>query len=116
MDIHITARHFKAHKTLRAYGFEAINKLERFYDSIVSADLILSYEKATHSVKIAELHVKVSRSVLKALEKSDDYPKSIDAAVEKMERQLQKYKAKQREKQKAVIRKKKEETKEDEEG
>lgn len=104
MDMHITARHFKAHETLRSYAFKAINKLEDHYDGIISAKLILSYEKATNSVKAAELIVKVQGSLLKAMEKSPEYQKSIDNAVEKIERQLQKHKSKTREKRKSVIR------------
>ncbi|MFZ4620462.1 MAG: ribosome hibernation-promoting factor, HPF/YfiA family [Bacteroidota bacterium] len=104
MDMHITARHFKAHETLRSYAFRSINKLEDHYDGIISAKLILSYEKATNSVKTAELIVKVQGSILKAQEKSSEYQKSIDTAVEKIERQLQKHKSKTREKRKTVIR------------
>ncbi len=105
MNIYITARHFKAHETLRAYAFDALNKLEDHYAGILSADLILSYEKSKNSVKAAELIVKVSGSVLKSLEKTDDYVKSINAAVAKVERQLQKYKSKHEQKNKKVIRK-----------
>jgi putative sigma-54 modulation protein len=104
MNVHITARHFKAHETLRSYVFEAINKLEQHFDGIISADMVLSFEKSKKSVKTAELLVKVQGSVLKALVTTDDFPKSIDAAVIKMERQLQRHKAKTREKQKLVIR------------
>lgn len=105
MDIHITARHFKAHESLRQYAFDSLKKLERYYNGIVSANMVLSYEKAVNSVKIAELHVTVYGTVLKALEKSNDFMKSIDAAVEKVERQIQKYKSRLREKKKAEIRK-----------
>jgi len=105
MDIHITARHFRAHETLRTYAAESLKKLERYYDGIISATMVLSYEKSVHSVKVVELHVTVHGTVLKALVKSSDFVKSIDGAIEKTERQLQKYKSKLREKKKAVIRK-----------
>ena len=104
MDIQITARHFKAHETLREYAHESLKKLERYYTGIISAAMVLSYEKASHSVKVAELIVTVHGTVLKALVKSDDFVKSIDAAIQKTERQIQKYKSKQREKKKSVIR------------
>ncbi|MFA5833465.1 MAG: ribosome-associated translation inhibitor RaiA [Bacteroidota bacterium] len=104
MDMHITARHFKAHETLRTYAFDAINKLEKFYDGILSAKLILSYERSLNSIKAAELIVKVQGDILKSLEKSSEYQKSIDAAVSKIERQLLKHKSKKHEKQKTVIR------------
>lgn len=105
MDIHVTARHFKAHESLRTYAFDSMKKLERYYNGIVSANFILSYEKAVNSVKMAELYVTVYGTVLKTVVKSDDFVKSIDAAVVKVERQIQKYKAKQRDKKKIVIRK-----------
>lgn len=104
MNIHITARHFKAHETLRSYAFDAMNKLENHYDGIISADLILSFEKSKNSLKAAEIIIKVQRTILKAMEKTDDFPKSIDAAVEKIKRQLQRHKAKVREKKKTAIR------------
>jgi putative sigma-54 modulation protein len=103
MDMHITARHFKAHETLRSYAFRAINKLEDHFDGIISAKLILSYEKTQNSIKTAELIVKVQGAVLKAAEQSSDYHRSIDTAVEKIERQLQKHKSKKREKRKTTL-------------
>jgi putative sigma-54 modulation protein len=105
MNIYITARHFKAHETLRAYAFDSLNKLEKYYDGILSADLILSFEKSKNSVKAAELIVKVQGAVLKSLGKTDDYVKSIDEAVAKIEKQIQKYKSKHGQKNKIVIRK-----------
>jgi ribosomal subunit interface protein len=105
MEITITARHFKAHDTLRAYATDAISKLEQFYNGIISATMILSYEKAVNSVKTAELHIHVYGSVLKATKKSEEFEKSIDAVIEKAGRQLQKYKSKHREKAKEIIRK-----------
>lgn len=104
MNMYITARHFRAHETLRSYAFDAINKLEEHYDGIISADLILSFEKSKKSLKTAELLVKVQGSILKSKEQTDDFPKSIDASVMKMKRQLQRHKSKVREKDKLVIR------------
>ncbi|MEW5798784.1 MAG: ribosome-associated translation inhibitor RaiA [Bacteroidota bacterium] len=105
MDIHITARHFKAHESLRAYAFDSLKRLERYYNGIISANVVLSYEKSVNSVKRAELHVTVYGTILKAIEKTDDFIRSIDAAISKVERQIQKYKSKQRAKKKTVIRK-----------
>lgn len=104
MVIHITARHFKAHETLRTYATDSITKLEKYYKDIVSADMVLSYEKSVNSVKTAELHISVYGTVLTALEKSQEFEKSIDAAVEKIARQIKKYKSKQRDKKKVIIR------------
>jgi ribosome-associated translation inhibitor RaiA len=43
--------------------------------------------------------------LLKAVQKSDDYQKSVDTAVAKLERQLVKYKGKLHEKEKSKVRK-----------
>ena len=105
MDITITARHFKAHDNLRGHIEQSLAKLEKHYDGIVSVNVILSYEKPQNSIKTAELHVNVYGAVIKAKEKSQEFEKSIDVAVEKAERQIVRYKSKQREKKKTVIRK-----------
>ena len=105
MNVKLTARHFKAHDALQFHAINSMKRLEEFYDGIINAELILSYEKPARSIKTAELLVTVQGSLLKALEKSDDFIKSIDAAMVKLERQLKKFKSKQREKKKTVIRK-----------
>lgn len=104
MDVHITARHFRAHDSLRTYAAETIKRLEKYYNGIVRADVILSYEKAVNSVKVVEVHVSVYGTVLTTVTKTDDFEKAIDSAVDKIERQIKKYKSKQREKKKVTIR------------
>jgi len=96
MDIQFTARHFKARGSLKNYAIGEIERLKKFYDGIVSADIILSYENTRNSVKVAEINLKVFGKHLVAVEKSDDFFKSVDYAVEKLERQLKKYKDKHR--------------------
>jgi putative sigma-54 modulation protein len=104
MHIKFTARHFRAHTEIKEHAMEMVKKLDRFYDGIVTADIILSYERATKSVKTAEINLHVYGGVLTAKEKSEDYVKSIDAAVEKLTLQLSKYKSKLRGKDKGKVR------------
>ncbi|MBP1648664.1 MAG: hypothetical protein H6Q30_2109 [Bacteroidetes bacterium] len=104
MHIKFTARHFRAHTEIKEHAMEMVKKLDRFYDGIVTADIILSYERATKSVKTAEINLHVYGGVLTAKEKSEDYVKSIDAAVEKLTQQLSKYKSKLRGKDKGKVR------------
>ena len=105
MEILFTARHFKAHDTLRDYAHDAVRRLERYYDGIVRSDIILSYERSHNSLKVAEIHITVYGALLKAMEKSDDYHKSIDAAIGKLERQIQRYKSKLHKKENSEVRK-----------
>ena len=69
------------------------------------SDIILSYERSHNSLKVAEIHITVYGALLKAMEKSDDYHKSIDAAIGKLERQIQRYKSKLHKKENSEVRK-----------
>lgn len=104
MDIHFTARKFRAHKDVRDHAIEEVRKLDKYYDGIVRGDVILSYERSVASVKKAEINLHVYGTVLSARECSDDFHKSIGLAVEKLERQLSKYKSKIRKKNKKALR------------
>jgi putative sigma-54 modulation protein len=104
MNVKFTARRFRAHPDIKEHALETVKKLDRFYDGIVSADVILSFERVTKSVKTAEINLHVHGSVLSAKEKSEDFIKSIDATGEKLATQLTKYKTKLRAKDKAKVR------------
>ncbi|MGD0337671.1 MAG: ribosome-associated translation inhibitor RaiA [Bacteroidota bacterium] len=94
MRTKFTARHFRAHTSLKEYALDALTRLEKFYDGIFSAEIILSYEKPRDSVKVAEVNISVHDKTLNAVEHSNDFVKSIDQAIDKLERQLVKYKTK----------------------
>jgi putative sigma-54 modulation protein len=100
MHITVTARRFRAHDEIKDHATDAVKRLGKFYDGIVHADVILSFERVTKSVKAAEINLQVYGHVLTARAKSDEFGKSIDAAVEKLGIQLEKYKAKLRAKDK----------------
>lgn len=94
MNVQVTARKFKAHDSLREHAISEVSNLERYYDGIQSAEVILSFEKPVSSIKTAEINLKVSGKKLIAKESSEDFIKSIDLAVEKLHRQLEKLKTK----------------------
>ena len=104
MNVKFTARRFRAHPDIKNHALESIAKLDRYYNGIVRADVILSYERATKSVKTAEVNIRVHGAVLTAKEKSEDFIKSIDATAEKLAMQLEKYKTKLRLKDKQKVR------------
>jgi putative sigma-54 modulation protein len=108
MEIHFTARKFKAHETIRSHAIESVRKMEKYYDGVVRGDIVLSYEKPTQSVKTAEVILHVHGTLLSAKEHSEDFHKSIDLAVAKVEQQLKKYKTRLRGKDKKVLRRTKE--------
>lgn len=93
MRINITARRFKLSAPLRQFTEEEVSRLTKYYNGIVDAEVILSWEK--HD-RLAEIKMSVFGTLLSALGRSEEMKKSIHEAVEKMERQLVKYKDKLR--------------------
>lgn len=91
MRYRLTARHFTPSERLKQYVQKEVNRLERYYRGIIDCEVILDEEKLN---KIAEIQLKVNGTLLTAAERSDDIFKSVDLAVEKIERQLKKYKGK----------------------
>jgi putative sigma-54 modulation protein len=110
MQVQFTARKFKAHQTLREHATEAVSRLPKIYDGIVRGDVVLGFDRSSNSVKWAEVTLHVQGTVLTAKEQSDDFVKSIDQAVGKIERQLSKYKSRVRLKNKKALRRVKEDS------
>ena len=104
MRTSVTSRHFKAHQSLTTYAEEAVSALRKFYDGIIKSDVILSYERARNSTKIAEINVHVYNAVLTGRFRSDDFYKSIDGAAQKLQIQLKRYKEKRHRRDRVDIR------------
>ncbi len=104
MELHFTARKFRARKELREHAMAEVKQLDHYFDGIVRGDIILSYERTTASVKRAEINLHVHGAMLSATEESEEFHKSIALAVTKLERQLAKYKTKVRGKNKKRLR------------
>ncbi len=92
MKITVTSRHFKAHASLNEYAEAAVERLTRYYDGILKAEVILHFEKARNSEKLAEINLSVYNAVLTGEAASPDFFRSIDLAAAKLTTQLKKYK------------------------
>ncbi len=90
MKVKIVERHAGSSDALQAYVFDKTKALERYFDRIVSVDVVLSVEKERH---IVDMHAHlVNRKVITAHEESPDMYASIDMAIDRLKRQLVKYK------------------------
>ena len=90
MKVKIAERHTTQSDALRAYVIEKTEVLERYFDRIISVDVILSVEKER---QIADFHAHLTnRKTIKAHEESPDMYTSIDKAIDRLKRQLVKYK------------------------
>ena len=95
MNFTLTARHFKAHETLKEFAEGEIEKITKYYDGIIKSEVILSYDKPANSIKYAEVIVKLNNHhVFTAKEESEDFVISIERAVDKVAVQVKKYKDK----------------------
>ena len=93
MRVNITAHRFKLTDDLRNFTEENVSHLNKYYEGIVDVDVMLSWEKF---YRLAEIKVSVHGTMLSAKERSEDMMKSIKLSVDKLERQLLKYKDRQR--------------------
>jgi len=93
MNIHITARHFKASQNLHDFIEASVQSLGTRFDGIVKADITLENGHAANTGnKSAEIILSVYHETLVAKETSEMLEKSVQLCVEKLERQLVKYK------------------------
>ena len=93
MRTNFTSRHFKAPESLKTFAETKVKKLTKYYGGIISCDIVLDREKL---LQVADISVSVNSQYLRVVEKSDDSFKSIELAVDKLERKLKKFKNKQR--------------------
>jgi len=90
VKIKIAVRHTNASQPLRSYIIEKTEALERFFDRIISVDVVLLVEKER---QIADFHAHLTnRKVISAREESGDMYASIDKAIDRLRRQLVKFK------------------------
>ncbi|MBN1858030.1 ribosome-associated translation inhibitor RaiA [Candidatus Bipolaricaulota bacterium] len=91
MKLKIVERHTSSSEALRAYVVEKTEGLERYFDGMISVDVVLSVEKER---QIADFHAHLTnRKVVASHEVSTDMYASIDGAIDKLRRQLVKYKS-----------------------
>ncbi|KAA0258196.1 ribosome-associated translation inhibitor RaiA [Deferribacter autotrophicus] len=91
MNIQITARNIDLTDPIRSYVEKKVSKIKKYFDQIIDVHVLLEVQKNVH---IAEILVDAKGVFLKGLEKSEDLYASIDLAVDKIEKQLVKYKEK----------------------
>jgi len=91
MNIELTARHYEAADRAKKHLEEEIGNLEIYEDLISRCKVILEKTKDGEMVEIS-MHVRGKDLIAQVV--SDDMIKSIDQAVTKIERQLQKFKEK----------------------
>ena len=91
MQLNLTGHHVEITPPLREYIGNKLERLERHFDHVTDVHCILTVEKLRHK---AEATVHVSGSTMFADAVEDDMYAAIDALVDKLDRQIKKYKEK----------------------
>lgn len=90
MDITITARHADLSDSVKAHTDEKLSRLDRYFDGIQEAAVIVSKEKFRYQ---CEITLKVAgRADLVSTEETAELLSSIDGAIDRLERQVKKHK------------------------
>ena len=89
MEITITGRHLELTDHLKTYAEEKIRRLKRYFDRLIQANIVLWTERHR---QIAEVTMHVYGHTIVIQEASEDMYTSIDTLVDRLERQIKKYK------------------------
>jgi putative sigma-54 modulation protein len=91
MNLNITGHHIEVTPALREYVTGKVDKVIRHFDQVTSVHVILSVEKLVQKAEIT-LHVK-GKDIYADSSDADLYA-SIDKLIDKLDRQVMKYKGK----------------------
>lgn len=91
MHLNLTGHHVEITPPLRDYIGSKLERLQRHFDHVTDIHCILTVEKLRHK---AEATVHVSGGTLFADAVEDDMYAAVDALVDKLDRQVKKYKEK----------------------
>jgi putative sigma-54 modulation protein len=89
MQMNITFRHFEPIDSLKNYAQDKVERANKYLDRAGEAHVVLSLERHLHH---ADITITSGPFVLRGREKSEDMYASIDLAMDKIERQLRRYK------------------------
>jgi putative sigma-54 modulation protein len=91
MQVNITFRHLDSTEALKTHARDKVEHIQRYVDRPSEAHVVLYVENLEHH---ADINLKAGPFLLRGRAKSPDMYASIDAAAEKIERQLKKHKEK----------------------
>lgn len=99
MDIQLNVRNLEITPRLREYVEKKVSKLNRYLPDLeeVRVDLAVESTRSSDQRQVAQLTAWVGGTVLRAEERAGDLFSAIDTAVDKMRRQISRYKERRQE-------------------
>ena len=94
MEIQLFTRNMELTPRLHEYVEKKVSKLSRYLPNITDVRVDLSVENTRSSAhrQVAQLTIRTPRVILRAEERASDMFTAIDAALDKMRRQITRYK------------------------
>lgn len=89
MNVTVAARHMELTDALKSYVENSLQKIRGHFEKVSSADVVLAIEKHRH---IAEINVHANGIRIHGKESSHDMYASVDAVLEKLDKQVRRYK------------------------
>ena len=93
MQVSITGRHVELTEPLKQYAREKLQHLKHSFDQVVDVHVVLSVEKFRQR---CEVTIQANRLTIHGSHETEDMYASIDGVVDKLNRQLKRYRAKMR--------------------
>lgn len=92
----VQGKHLEVTAALREYAQAKLGKITRYFDQIQDAQVVLSVERRENlgKAQVVEVTVRGDGIVLRGEEASPDMYASIDLVVEKLRKQIEKYRSK----------------------
>jgi len=95
MEIRIQSIHFDVAEKLKTFTEKKVNKLEKFYDDILDAEVVLKVTKPEVSNnKEVSVKLNIRNGELFASKVADTFEGAVDLCVEALEKQIIKFKEK----------------------
>jgi len=92
MQIAVTFRHMESSEAVRNYVEEKLAKVKKYIEEPIDAQVVLSVQKKINHR--AEVTMVAKGLTMKSVEEKDDMYAAVDLMVDKIERQLKRYKEK----------------------
>jgi putative sigma-54 modulation protein len=97
MNIKIQTVHFNADQKLIDFTQKKVEKLMKFYDAIVSSEIIFRLDKnQKEENKIAEIRLEIPGNDLFAKRQCKTFEEAVDEVIDALKKQVTKHKEKQR--------------------
>jgi len=97
IKVDVYARNMELTERINTYVMKKVPKLDRFLNGVEEARVDLAFVKSARSAgdrQVAQITVRGKGFILRTEERADDIFTAIDRAVEKLQRQIERYKGK----------------------